>query len=440
MSKSRGKSECPIFATVLSSLRWVGAAAILSLAAHAQQLPPLETANALGAQIQAATESTGMVMVVVRDGDVYLQSYGETAPGSGQKPDAHSLVRLCSLSKILATDLLTKLVADGTVHFTDTLQHFAPEGVHVPIMTLHGPVLREMTLGYLATHTSGLPREVGPTPHGVSYFAFPDHAYRWAWLPRQKLITTPGTYAAYSNIGFDLLGDALEEASGKPYAQLFAERTAQPLGLTETTLTPTPEQCGRLMLSAHRGDACGDTQASAGAGGMYSTANDMTLWLKYLLSLPGVPVHQNSAAQAVYVDPRDLKGIKGLHHAGEPTGIGLGWLRMGDPADPSMIIQKTGGGGGFTTYIARNHARHAGVFIAATDGPHYTSTHMFQQINNLLLAISGLPPQALPVEPEASPVHTRSASPHSKRHPRGSGSKAAPTPHRSTHASRRHPV
>ena len=408
--------------------------------ARAQQLPPLATANALGAQIQTATESTGMVMVVVRDGDVYVQTYGETAPGNGQRPDAHSLVRLCSLSKILATDLLMKLVADHALQFTDTLQKFAPPGAHVPTETLHGPVLREMTLGDLATHTSGLPREVLPSPKGAAPFTFPNHAQRWVWLPKQKLLTSPGTAAQYSNAGFDLLGDVLEQASGKPYTQLFSERTAQPLGLTETTLSPTPEQCARLMIAAHRESRCTDTQASAGSSGMYSTAADMTLWLKYLLGLPGVPVHQDSAALAAYVFPAQLASMTGMSHAGEPSGLGLGWVRLGDPGDPSMIVEKTGGGGGFSTYIALNQARHAGVFVAATDGAHYTHTHMFQQINNLLLAISGLPPQALPVEPEASPVHTRSASPHSKRHPRGSGTKAAPTSHRSTHASRRHPV
>jgi len=378
------------------------------------------TADALGAQIYEATASTGMVMVVVRDGDVYVQGYGETAPGSGQRPNEHSLVRMCSLSKIIATDLLNKLVVDGTVHFTDTLQHFAPAGGHVPMSTVRGPVVREMTLGDLATHTSGLPREVGPTPKGVSYFAYPDHDTRWAWLAKQKLNSTPGTYSSYSNIGFSLLGDALEQASGKSYAELFAERTAKPLGLTETTLSPTPEQCGRLMVGAHRGDECGDTQASAGAGGMYSTAADMTLWLKYLLSLPGVPVHQNSGAQAMYVDPTQLKGTKGLDHAGVPTGIGLGWLRLGMPDDPGMIVEKTGGGGGFSTYIALDPARHAGVFVAATDGARFTHAHMFQQINNLLLTISGLPTQPLPVDPEPVPAHrirdsknTRSSSPHS---------------------------
>jgi D-alanyl-D-alanine-carboxypeptidase/D-alanyl-D-alanine-endopeptidase len=404
--------------------RFPFAAAVLALGwwcgAQAQQLPPLSTADALGAQIYTATASTGMVMVVVRDGDVYVQGYGETAPGNGQRPNEHSLVRLCSLSKILATDLFYKLIADGTVQYMDTLQRYAPEGGHVPKMTIHGPAVREIALGDLATHTAGLPREIGPTPRGVSYFAYPDRETRWAWLGKQKLVTTPGTYSSYSNIGFSLLGDALEQATGKPYAELFAERTAKPLGLTETTLSPTPEQCERLMNGAHREGPCGDTQATASAGGMYSTATDMTLWLKYLLNLPGVPVHQNPAALAVYIDPAQLKGTKGLEHAGEPTGIGMGWLRLGLPGDPGMIVQKTGGGGGFTTYIALDPARHAGVFVAATDGAHFTHTHMFQQINNLLLAVSGLPAQPLPVDPEPVPAHvarttkrSRSASPHS---------------------------
>jgi D-alanyl-D-alanine-carboxypeptidase/D-alanyl-D-alanine-endopeptidase len=184
---------------------------------------------------------------------------------------------------------------------------------------------------------------------------------------------------------------------------------------------------------------------------MYSTAADMTLWLKYLLSLPGVPVQQNSGAQALYVDPTQLAGTKGLDHAGEPTGIGLGWLRLGMPGDPSMIIEKTGGGGGFTTYIAMNPARHAGVFVAATDGARFTHTHMFQQINNLLLAVSGLPLQPLPVDPEPKPVHlktTPSAAPHSARHTAAMhkltshaavthGAKAAPAAHRAVHPTRR---
>lgn len=383
----------------------------------AQQLPPLPTADPLGAQIFAATGNTGMVLVVVRDDEVFMQSYGETAPHSGQRPGLNSLIRLCSLSKIIATDLLVKLVQDGTVHFTDPLQQFAPAGVRVPTQTIHGPAARAITLGDLATHTAGLPREVAYPAADAAHFTFPDHAFRWRWLPAFRLRTSPGYAAHYSNVGFDLLGDALETASGKPYAQLFAERTALPLGLRDTTLTPTPEQCSRLLQGAHNEGPCTDTQASAGSSGIYSTPEDMVRFLKYLLNLPGVPVHQNPAAQAVYLLPDQLRWIQGLDHAGTPTGLGLGWVRLGLPEDSGMILEKTGGGAGFATYIALNPAHHIGLFLAATEARVSTHVNIFKEANNLLTILSGLPPlppepvPSLPISP-ATPAHRAPARSH----------------------------
>ncbi len=96
------------------------------ISCFAQQLPSLQSANSLGADIFTHTQSTGMVLVAVRDNEAYVQTYGQTRPNSRQKPTPDSLVRLCSLSKILATDLLVKLAVDGTVRLDDPLQKFAP--------------------------------------------------------------------------------------------------------------------------------------------------------------------------------------------------------------------------------------------------------------------------------------------------------------------------
>ncbi len=290
-----------------------------------KQQPSLASAEPVAEEIFHRTASTGMVMVVVRDGDVWTQSFGQTAPGSGQKPATNSLIRLCSLSKILATDLLVKLALDHTVAFTDPLQKFAPvgkdgrgrEGAADDDTRSSGAWI---TLGDLATHTAGLPREIAYPPAGMAHFTFPDEAFRWQWLPTFRLRTSPGVAAHYSNVGFDLLGDALSHVSGKSYKQLFSERTARPLGLTDTTLSPTAEQCARLMGGAREPMQCTDTQAAAGSGGMYSTAEDMAKLLKYMLGLPGVPVHQNGAARAMYLKPEQLHSVQGLGHAGVPTG------------------------------------------------------------------------------------------------------------------------
>ena len=353
--------------------------------------------------------STGMVVVLVRDKEVLIQTYGETALGSGKPPTADSTLRLCSLSKLFTADLLVKLTLDGTVSLAAPLQSLAPPHVLVPSRTRRGKADRGITLTDLATHTAGLPREVGAAPRGTPHFTFPDYAYRWRWLPRQILRSSPGRAALYSNVGFDLLGDALQTASGKPYATLLAERTTTPLGLRDTTFTPTPNQCARLLLGSDDEGPCTDTQATAGSSGLYSTANDMVRWLRYLLGLPGVPAHQDPSAQAIYLLPANLASVSGLDHAGSPSGIGLAWMHLGAAGDPVEVLEKTGGGAGFSTYIALNPAHHAGIFVAATDGPGESHKNLFQSANDLLMFISGLPPlpSGVKTKPRPAPVTRR---------------------------------
>jgi len=103
----------------------------------------------------------------------------------------------------------------------------------------------------------------------------------------------------------------------------------------------------------------------------------------------------------VYLLPSKLKGQYGLDHGGRPSGIGLGWIHLGTNEDISHIIEKTGGGAGFTTYIAIHPASHTALFVAATEGPPRAGRegwfNLFKASNNGLLALAGLPP--LPDEP-----------------------------------------
>jgi len=370
------------------------------------ELPALQSAGPLGADLFLQSGSTGMVLVVVRDNQVFFHGYGETAPNSHQLPTQDSLLRLCSLTKIFTTDVLSKLIADGTVHLDEPLQRFAPRRTVVPKR------VQPITLADLATHTSGLPRELG-TPHrGTPHFTFPDYRTRWSWLPNQRLRSTPGTAALYSNVAFDLLSDALQSAAHKQYAALLADRTLNPLRMQNTTFFPHPEQCNHLLIGVHDEGPCTVTEETAGSSGLYSTATDMEIWLKYLLQT-GSPVTstQNQAAQVIYILPSALVSQKGLDHAGDPTGIGLGWIHILPTDAPSHIIEKTGGGAGFTTYIAINHASHTAIFLAATDGSGDAHVNFFNAANNLLLAMSGLPP--LP-PPPPKPVVKRK---HKRRKP-----------------------
>jgi D-alanyl-D-alanine-carboxypeptidase/D-alanyl-D-alanine-endopeptidase len=396
------------FRLFLPLAAWVGMIPVSVSSLGAQTPLDLRQADPLGAELFAASSSTGMVMVVVRgkagsEPETFFHGYGESFPGSGQRPTADAVIRICSLTKIFTTDLLTKLAADRSVQLSDPLQLFAAPHVIVPSRPGH-----VITLEALGTHTSGLLREVGTAPRDTPHFTFPDYNYRWHWLGAKDpkhLKFAPGTEALYSNVGFDLLGDALSKATHLPYATLLAQRTTGPLAMHETGYTPNTGECARLLRGTHEEGPCTDTQNTAGSSGLYSTSIDMTKWLKYLLGIGTTT--QLPAAQAVYLQPSTLHNQTGLDHAGAPTGIGLGWMHV--LTGPSEIVGKTGGGAGFTTYIAINHATNTALFVAFTDGPSNNHFNVFKGANSLLLMLSGLPP--LPPEPipPARPAH---------RHPR----------------------
>lgn len=416
--------------------RLIAATLLCALAASlaAQQPLSLADADVRGQNIFEQSGVTGMVLVVVRGHETMIRTYGQTFPGSGRTPDSNSEIRLCSVSKILTTDLLARLVAEGKVKLDDPLQSYAPTGKFVPLYAAGQPI----TLRDLATHTAGLPREVSSYPPKTPHFTFPNYTYRWNWLPKQKLKSPPGTAAAYSNIGFDLLGDALASASGNSYAHLLRENLIEPLHMWDTTLAPSPDQCSRLLRGSRDEGPCTDTQPSGPSGGVYSTPADMTRFLQYVLHIPGSPA-QPAGALDVYLRPRQLKSMEGLNHAGDATGIGLAWIQLGDPASPSMVMEKTGGGAGFGTYIALSPQRQTGIFLAITEGKGGSEISLYHEANTLLADLANvppLPPKVHNVRPAKHPSKAHSARP-AKHAPKSNPQKTKP---RSRHPAPTHPA
>lgn len=366
---------------------------LLGIAAPLSAAPvrDMQDADAVGEKLYRNSGAEGMVLVVVRKNQVFFQGYGETAPRSHRVPDADTVLRLCSLTKIFTSDILSKLAADRTVSLNDPLQRYAPNQMLVPS---HG---QPITLQDLATHTSGLPREVGYPQDGTA-FTFPDFTTRWQWLPRQHPQFTPGTAAHYSNIGYDLLSDALSGATHKSYPNLLHERTLKPLRMYSTTFYPNAEQCARLMVPTREVSPCTVTDATQGSSGLYSTANDMAHWLKYLLgtSGSGFPAQQPSA-QSIYLRPEQLRSQQGMNAGGTPSGLGLGWVHLNEPESQSELIQKTGGGAGYLTYIVLHPASHTALFMALTVGPRTShSGSIFMEANDAILEMAGLPPMPTP--------------------------------------------
>lgn len=336
------------------------------------------------------TKATGMAIVAIDANQRVFASQGVIRPGSKVRPQKDSVIRIASLTKLLTSELLVKLSEQGVVRLDDPLSKYAPSRSSVP--TYAGQTIRLINL---ATHTSGLPREQpGGKPHRP-VFVWPTYSQRWNWLQSAHLKAAPGTQAAYSNLAFDLLGDALSKAAGVPYPTLLQREITRPLGMKDTTFTPSPDQCGRLMVAEKGASPCMNTLAAIGSGGIYSTPDDMGRWMQQFLSSDVHPrTTQADRIQTMIYQRDQLTRVIGMDVPGKASALGMGWVYMAPQGGRPGIIQKTGGGGGFITYMAMVPQYSVGVFIVVTRSAQTRFTPMSDGVNNLLTELIGNTPDS----------------------------------------------
>ncbi|WP_207790392.1 D-alanyl-D-alanine-carboxypeptidase/endopeptidase AmpH [Sandaracinobacter neustonicus] len=343
--------------------------------------PVVEAAEFAGEVLFMESGAPGMVMVIVRNGQSKVFGFGETAKGNGRQPDGQSMFRLNSISKVFVGEVAASLAADGKLRLTDPLQNYAG-GTKVPASGQ-----RQITLLDLATHSAAMPREMPGAPEGVNPRAWPARADRWKWLPAQKLPWAPGSVASYSNVGFDFLADAAETAGGMPYSELLKARITQPLGMPDTGLTPSPAQCARLMQGSGLGGVfpCGDTRATGGSGGLYSTGDDMARWMIHSLADPDGRL---GISHAVYRSRQGLDAAIGFDEGASMAGLGLGWVSVAADGIKPMLLTKSGAGLGFMSYVAMAPGRDVAVLVVVNRADFAMFSDITRTVNGLIASLS----------------------------------------------------
>jgi serine-type D-Ala-D-Ala carboxypeptidase/endopeptidase len=338
-----------------------------------------------GALLFAESRVPGLVIGAVRNGETTVVGFGETSDGSGKEPDGQTMLRIGSVTKAFAGQVLAGLVTQGTVKLTDRLQDRLGWPVTVP--EKGG---RPIKLIDLVTHTSGLPREVerAPGPPDDPFRTLTQEAYIKG-LQSDPLLFAPGSGGLYSNFAFDLLAAALSNAAGKPYETLLREIVFDPAGLKDTVLALREGDAARLM-QGHNFDGkpmphVKATSVMAGASGLYSTPNDVLRWLAWHLdrfSPQGAELRL--VDHAAYVTRDGLNPVSGFDEAGHMDAMGLGWVVMLPSGSRPLILQKAGGLQGVFSYAAFAPTRGVGVFVAINQFNLGAATAMMNLANALI--------------------------------------------------------
>ena len=199
----------------------------------------------------------GAAVLVKQSGEViYNDFFG--SDGRGREINDKTLFRLASMTKPITAIAILKQVERGLVSLDDPLDKFIPEYSEMEIgkldenknIIITGKAKTKITVKHLLSHSSG----VGSgalfgaldklTASAQTDLKSITDAY--SSLP---LAFDPYTAQAYSaTVAFDLLARIVELTSGQPYNEFLTKEIFEPLGMLDTTFTPTEEQWDRMTL------------------------------------------------------------------------------------------------------------------------------------------------------------------------------------------------
>src|SRR5262249_17765455 len=126
-----------------------------------------------------------------------------------------------------------------------------------------------------------------------------------------------------------------------------------------------------------------------GSGGLYSTTNDILLWMKWHLDRFGeMNAEERVLDHALYVVRDGLKTVSGMDESGHMDATGLACAGMMAKDSRPIILQRAGGLQGIFTYVAFAATRNAAVFIAINKFDFGAAFTMGQFANEMLETIA----------------------------------------------------
>lgn len=317
------------------------------------------------AALAPASEAGGLAAAVRIGGRTLFFNRGVADERTEQPITSDSLFNIASVRKLFEATLVAEAVLRGELSLDDPVNKYVRE--------LHGPYIRRVTIGELATHTSGL---LLPTDHPP----WPDESYSLAqfldvlnrWTPEHG--EQPGKQRIYTHAGYVLLQLALERRYGTPIGVRIENRILKPLGMN-STLVPERGPDNRAVMAAqfarrtvqgYSADGMpigppGNQQSYfdfPGTGQMFSSARDLAILVAA------------SLGDQIAVDPQIGKALQFTQHEffriDAQYGQAMAW-EVNDLGGPT-IVDKPGGLNNASAYVGLVPARKLGLVILSNRG------------------------------------------------------------------------
>lgn len=225
----------------------------------------------------------GAAIAVIKDTSVvFLKGFGLRDATTTDSIDIHSVFRIGSVSKCLASTLTGVLVDENRLSWQDPVIRY------LPLFKLKSEEhTQKLTLRHVLSHTTGLP-----------YHAFTDRVDQGAsfdtlvyHLRDLDLLGKPGQLYSYQNVGYSLIGQVIHAATGKTYEENLKENIFTPLHMQSASTSYAEIMSSSNMAKPHHffrrwvPMAISNTYYSVSpAGGVNASVADMAQWLLSLTS------------------------------------------------------------------------------------------------------------------------------------------------------------
>lgn len=331
---------------------------------------PLAVTQALAASVEAqrATVNAPATLVQVNRGSLSVSvAAGVTDLETGEAADANQTFEIGSQTKLMTAVAILQLVEDGKINLD------APAETYLPAETIAGIANTDtVTVRQLLNMTSGIAnytevRDENGVPEFINaLLENPDQIFG----PEQALdlarglpaVSAPGAEYFYTNTNYTLLGQIVEEVSGKGFFEVLKDGIFTPAGMMNTyrQLGTDDPRLSSYLENPATGELVDVTRVQwemRGEAGIASTTTDMISFLRALF------VDKTLLGNAALADMMEFVPTGANEQI--DTGFGLGLVKFAFIGGDTYL-GFTGGtlGSASSTYL--NTTTGIAISVAAT--------------------------------------------------------------------------
>ncbi|BDC50839.1 serine hydrolase [Bryobacterales bacterium F-183] len=277
----------------------------------------------------------GITAAIAAGGEVrWTNAYGLADVENNVPMKTSSVLRLGSIAKPITAVAVMQQVEAGKIALDGDIRTYVPSFTEKqwPVKVRH-----------LLSHQGGVRHYAGEELQITRHYKSVGEGL--AIFERDALLFEPGSKYSYTTYGFNLLGAAVEAATGKAFLDYVRERIAGPAG----AVTLEADDQAKIILGRSRGYRltenkvlynCGlaDTSYKIPGGGMISRAEDL---VKFGIAMMGTRLLRRDTVEQMF-QPQAFND-------GKMSDYGLGW-RV-DAFAGHRRIWHSGGQQGITTNL-----------------------------------------------------------------------------------------